>query len=282
MGRGSFCTSCGEPAATADKFCRECGAAAVGAAAEAQELRIEREATPAGPAQPPSSSAFLQGGGNPAQPATAETSHSSWITFCRTHWLALEGTGLVVLFLLAIEGLGIGTVGGPSSAQISVSVILTFALSAGIWLQSISWMHSSRRQVAARAVVLLAACDLIIIGTVAGHAGSIVVQMIVALAVLSGAVMGLAAAVGRRATRLLLVIERVMLRLGGRLLLTAILDGIKMALGAVHLSGEAGARASTKLDDAFKDADARRQDFEVQKKAHVAAIKKARGDVWHD
>ncbi len=281
VGGASFCGSCGEPVATADKFCRECGAAVLGEPVEAQEPRIERETTPGGPAQPPSGSGFLQGEGDPAQPATAEPSRSSWIAFFRARPLALEAAVLVVLFLLAIDALG-ADVGESSSSQIWVSLILTLALSTGIWVQAISWMRSPRRQVAGRAVMLLAACDLIMIGTVAGHAGSPVVQVIVALAALSGAVVGLAAAAGRRATRLLLIVERLMVRLGGRLLLSAILDGIRMGLGAVRISGELGGRGADNLDKSFKNAEARRQDFETQKKAKVAAIKKARGDVWHD
>ncbi|PZS11736.1 MAG: hypothetical protein DLM64_06070 [Solirubrobacterales bacterium] len=206
----------------------------------------------------------------------------SWAAFCRQHWLALEGGALVFLFLLAIDVLGAGKAGEPSSGQVWASAILTLALGVLVAVQAVSWMHAARRQLAGRAVMLVAVVDLGLVATVAGHANSPIVQGLVGLIFLFGVALGLAAVLGRRATRLLLILERIMLRLGGRLLLTAIIDGIKMGLGAGRVSGELGERGAANLDNSFKDADARRQDFEEQKKVQVAAIKKARGDVWHD
>ncbi len=106
--------------------------------------------------------------------------------------------------LLGFNGLGVGAtpLAPASSLQVWLSTAVSLLLAVGIVVQAVSEARAPRHRFAHRAVLFIAVCDLTLISSVVLHDGSsnppAAASALALLAAATGALVGIAAIIGRR------------------------------------------------------------------------------------
>ncbi len=137
---------------------------------------------------------------------------SGAIAFCKNHPLGMETAGLLILFMLAFNGLGVGAsaLSPASGFQVWLDTAISLLLALVIAAQAVSEVRALRHRLAHRAVLFLALCDLTLISSVVLHGGSppAAASALALVAEGIGLLFAVTAVLGRRGRKAVLLLVR--------------------------------------------------------------------------